>query len=566
MESRIELLPEHIIDQIKAGEVVEKPANVIKELIENSIDAGSTEIKVTIKNNGLDLIAIEDNGHGMSFDDLPYAFCRHATSKIKKFDDIYKLSTFGFRGEALASISSIARVSCHSAPNTNLETGGKFVIHGAQTVEHAHYKPSQSGTTLYIKDLFFNTPARLKFVRSKISERNSLKRIINSFVIMNPQVRFVINFNEDEKEIFNPIHDYTLKRVEQVFFSNKKNIDRAILSSRREYMGTKVICNVSRRSTKGNSGKQQYLFVNNRLFADKKVHQIVIRNLEPIWGYGQSGNYHIDIKVPENEIDVNVHPNKILVKFLKESEVFSVVSASLKDIVEENNKEYLGQSSTEEIEFEDNDQPHSTESILEKLGRLNHQTEQNESSFGNTYQNSSFGQSNLFKSKADLQIENLAGMIYLIKDNSVTEKRYFLNMNVVLEDILKKLQTKEHIQTLPLLISEPFKIEKITNEAELLLELNKMGLEIERLDEHTLVLRSIPEIFEEIDYTNLTKTIIDHFIVNNDLTGISFSNLKFDQRFVFEQINTYGLSGLLELHSLKSFKEKDLLKIFYAKK
>ncbi len=98
----------------------------------------------------------------MSFDDLPYAFCRHATSKIKKFDDIYKLSTFGFRGEALASISSIARVSCHSAPDTNLETGGKFVIHGAQTVEHAHYKPSQSGTTLYIKDLFFNTPALMK--------------------------------------------------------------------------------------------------------------------------------------------------------------------------------------------------------------------------------------------------------------------------------------------------------------------------------------------------------------------------------------------------------------------
>ena len=93
-----------------------------------------------------------------------------------------------------------------------------------------------------------------------------------------------------------------------------------------------------------------------------------------------------------------------------------------------------------------------------------------------------------------------------------------------------------------------------------------MGLEIERLDEHTLVLRSIPEIFEEIDYTNLTKTIIEHFIVNNDLTGVSFSNLKFDQRFVFEQINAYGLSGLLELHSLKSFKEKDLLKIFYAKK
>ena len=236
-----------------------------------------------------------------------------------------------------------------------------------------------NGTSLYIKDLFYNTPARLKFVRSKISERNSLRRIIHSFIIMNPQVKFVVNFNEEEKEIFQPTGDQSIKRIEQVFFLKKKNINKEILTSQREYLGSSVNSYISKHSTKGHNGKQQFLFVNNRLFSDKKVHQIVTRNLEPVWGYGQSGNYLINIRVPENEIDVNVHPNKILVKFLKENEVFSLVSASLKDIVEEHEKKFLQGTSHQEMNFDDQDQEsfqnNSSESILEKLGRFNDESE-----------------------------------------------------------------------------------------------------------------------------------------------------------------------------------------------
>ena len=255
----IHLLPEHIIDQIKAGEVVEKPANVLKELLENSIDAGATEVKVTIYNNGLDLINIEDNGTGISFADLPFAFCRHATSKITSFEDIYQLNTFGFRGEALASISSIARVSCHSIPKGDLENGGKIVVHGAETIEHSPYRASEYGTSIFVRDLFYNTPVRLKFVRSRISEKNALKRIINAFLLANPSIKFSVQFDEDDKEIYRPIVDGKIdNRIIDVFFKNKKNINKSLYFEEKSYLGATVSCHLSHHSTKGNTENSNF--------------------------------------------------------------------------------------------------------------------------------------------------------------------------------------------------------------------------------------------------------------------------------------------------------------------
>jgi len=188
----IEILPEHIIDQIKAGEVLERPASLIKELIENSLDAGSTEIHLHLIENGMDLLSIEDNGHGMTFKNLPYAFLRHATSKLKTFEDIYRLHSFGFRGEALASVASSARLTCTTQPQDLSLEGGKITINGGHTELLIAQRSSTPGTSIFIKDLFFNTPARLKFIKSKTSEKSALKKIIYSFVLSNPQVTFTI--------------------------------------------------------------------------------------------------------------------------------------------------------------------------------------------------------------------------------------------------------------------------------------------------------------------------------------------------------------------------------------
>ena len=173
---KIEILPEHIIDQIKAGEVLERPASLLKELLENSLDAGSTEIHLHLIENGMDLLSIEDNGHGMTFKNLPYAFLGHATSKLKTFEDLYRLQSFGFRGEALASVAASARVTCTTQPKDLNAEGGKIIIAGGHTELLIAQQASTQGTAIYIKDLFFNTPARLKLIKSKVSEKSALKK------------------------------------------------------------------------------------------------------------------------------------------------------------------------------------------------------------------------------------------------------------------------------------------------------------------------------------------------------------------------------------------------------
>jgi len=227
-ENKIEILPEHLIDQIKAGEVIERPAALLKELIENSLDANSSKIDIQIVDNGMELISIEDNGHGITYKDLPLAFSRHATSKISKYEDLYSLSSFGFRGEALASISSISRVTCTSMTKDD-ESGGKIEIHGGKQKLFQLFKQNRSGTSIYINDLFYNTPVRLKFIKSKISEANAIKRIINSFIITNSQTTFTIKWDLKEKVIFpatNSSND--VERIKKIIFKKSKDSPQLI--------------------------------------------------------------------------------------------------------------------------------------------------------------------------------------------------------------------------------------------------------------------------------------------------------------------------------------------------
>ncbi|RPJ75973.1 MAG: hypothetical protein EHM20_08125, partial [Alphaproteobacteria bacterium] len=283
---KIEILPEHIIDQIKAGEVLERPASLIKELIENSLDAGATEINIHLVENGLDLLSIEDNGHGMSFETLPFAFLRHATSKLKNFEDLYRLQSFGFRGEALASVAASARLSCTTQPSNLDQRGGKIIIHGGAQELLIPHQSSTHGTSLYIKDLFYNTPARLKFIKSKVSEKSALRKMLYAFVLSNPQTMFSIKWDEKEREIFKaiPTPAENSKRVEQVFFTKlSKGSESAVWFSSEEYEDYKVEVYFTPGTYTTPQFRHHYLFANNRFFQDKSLHQSVLRTLEPLW-------------------------------------------------------------------------------------------------------------------------------------------------------------------------------------------------------------------------------------------------------------------------------------------
>lgn len=331
--STIRLLPEHLIDQIKAGEVVERPASLIKEILENSLDAGAKHLDLHIVDNGLSLISLEDDGGGMGYEDLPYAFARHATSKIFDYADLFKLSSYGFRGEALASIASISRLSCTSAKADG--HGGKIEIHGGETVSHTAIEGGRKGTSLFVRDLFYNTPARLKFVKSKTSEKNALKRTIDAFLLTAPNATFSIRYDEQDKKLYPVCNDELgfVKRLERVLFKRKElnNSGNLLYESRRNFEGHQLQLHVSTSPVSGTSGKQHFLFANSRLFNEKRFHQLITRSLKNLWG-SESGHYACFLDVPADQIDVNVHPNKVEVKFMREDIIFALLKDALKDL------------------------------------------------------------------------------------------------------------------------------------------------------------------------------------------------------------------------------------------
>ena len=330
----IKLLPEFLIDQIKAGEIIERPSYLIKEIIENSLDAKASKIEIHLIENGLKQITIRDNGEGILFEDLPYAFCRHATSKIKEFQDLYNLGSFGFRGEALASIAAIAQVNCVSrcthVPEGQNPSGGHISLIGGQTQDHMRQEDLPYGTLLVIKDLFFNTPVRLNFIKSQTAEKNSLLRILHSFLISHPQIEFHLKWDREEKKMFRPTNRF--ERFTQVLSGNRWAKDDFCFLQK-NYENYQITGLYSKFSKKSGQGKNQYLFVNKRLVQDQALRQIILSALENQWPQGGSGPYLLDLDIPKGEVDVNVHPNKTMVKFARPSLVHSLVYSSLKEVL-----------------------------------------------------------------------------------------------------------------------------------------------------------------------------------------------------------------------------------------
>ena len=325
----IKLLPEHLIDQIKAGEVIERPSMVLKELVENSLDAGADSLNIHLINNGLDLIGVEDNGLGMSIEELPHAFCRHATSKLERFEHLYQLLTYGFRGEALASIASVSRTRCLSAPAENPQQGGKLDINGGVQEKPIPWSSEKRGTSLYIKDLFYNTPVRLKFIKSTISEKNALKRTLESLMLANPEVAFSIKWDDKDRQFYSAANpDKMEQRVAELFFNNKERVDR-LLPFSQAYGSMKVEGFLSTSSSRGHSGKFHFILANGRTIYDPQLHKIILNKAESLWPLGEKGHYFVRIDVPEEDIDVNIHPNKTRVKFFQTAEVLALVSAAL---------------------------------------------------------------------------------------------------------------------------------------------------------------------------------------------------------------------------------------------
>lgn len=320
--SKIKILPENLTNKIAAGEVVDRPASVVKEIIENSIDSGADDITIILKEGGKQLIQILDNGDGMNESDLILAFQRHATSKIFTYDDLINIHTLGFRGEALASIASVAHIEAKSVP-LGEKSGHSVQIEGG-VMSDIEIAAGNHGTSIAVRNLFYNTPARRKFLKTTGTEYRRILDVLNRFYLSHPEISFTL-VNEEEV-----IHELS-----------KQSLETRIGS----VMGARVQQNVIEISNDGpvkihgfigntdiirRSRGDQYLFYNRRYFISKNLNYAVAMAYGEVLPRGTYPVYLAFIEMPAQEVDVNVHPTKMEIKFANDALIFSSLRSSVK--------------------------------------------------------------------------------------------------------------------------------------------------------------------------------------------------------------------------------------------
>jgi DNA mismatch repair protein MutL len=321
---KIHILSDDLINKIAAGEVVERPASVVKELVENAIDAGATEITVIVKEGGRALIQVVDNGNGMSREDALLAFQRHATSKIASADDLEAIRTLGFRGEALASIASVSRVEMRTmAAGANEATW--LQIEGSAPPE-VSIGSGTTGTSIAVKNLFFNTPGRRKFLKSATTEYRQIVAVMYRFAIAFPNIQFTF-VHEDEIIFDMPVAGSLTERVVTLFGSR---MHEALIDINEKSPAVEITGIAGKQSTVRQARGEQYLYLNQRYITDKSLNHAVISAYGEILAHGGFPFYAVFLKVDPARVDVNVHPSKMEVKFADDRLIYAILRNTVK--------------------------------------------------------------------------------------------------------------------------------------------------------------------------------------------------------------------------------------------
>ena len=323
--NKIRILPDNLANQIAAGEVVERPASVIKELVENSIDAGAGQIAVEIELGGRRLMRVTDNGSGMVRDDAILAFERHATSKIKTLEDLSKIETLGFRGEALASIASVAKVEL--VTKTADQTAGTRVYIEGGKLRDVKDIARSTGTTITVRDLFFNTPARRKFMRSEATENYHITGTVTHYALANPQISFVLTNNGRESLRVSPAKDLR-ERAYQIFGGDLLE-SLLPVNGGREFVA-QISGYISAPRERRTTRDAQYFFINGRFVRDKIIAGGLLEGFRAVLPHGVYPVAFLFVEVPLEEIDVNVHPAKTEVRFRRSQAVKDVIAEAIR--------------------------------------------------------------------------------------------------------------------------------------------------------------------------------------------------------------------------------------------
>ena len=342
----IVLLDDLTINKIAAGEVIERPASVIKEMVENSIDAGATNIVVEIKNGGISFIKIADNGKGIAQDDLEIAFERHATSKIRSADDLNTVTSMGFRGEALASIAAISNVELVS--KTQEQQNGYRVVVEAGDILEKEIAPASVGTTITVRNLFFNTPVRYKFLKKDYTESGYIEDVITRIALVNPHIAFKLINNG--KTVIQTNGNGDMKTV--VY---GKNVAESISPVSYTYEDIKVDGVIGKPEIARSNRSNQLFFVNKRFVRDKVLTSATEQAYKGMIPLGKFGFVILNITIAPSRVDVNVHPAKLEVRFQEESKIFQSIFHAIKDtLLKTEDKEGLfGMRNTDDKQIEE---------------------------------------------------------------------------------------------------------------------------------------------------------------------------------------------------------------------
>jgi len=484
---RIQLLDEHLIDQIKAGEVIESTASMAKELIENAVDAGSNKITIKIKDDPLTYFYISDNGQGIHPSDLPLVFARHATSKIFKFDDLYNLDSYGFRGEAMASLGAVAKVhitSSSSGQSTHhlQHEYGKTI----NTSSITNTSPLVTGTEIIITDLFLGTPARLKFLQGKIAEIQKFKKILQAYVIAYPHIQWDWHFDDHfTKFESSSRHDQLTK----IFKCTK--LKEISLSYKDVSMSLFFPDEVSRKK----NHKQQFIFVNKRPIQFSIAHSLISKAFSP----QPCPAYCLWIETKSSHLDVNVHPSKTEVKFLDRSIILSLLSAILKKII------VLDPASS----LQGNYSPATNQEYGKDLGNS--------------------------------IIATTSPLLFLKRTDNVIDQ--VINLNLLGEFLLQQviLNPDCEVESVPLLVSRPFEVGLISDKKNIQ-DLQKSGLAFDIINDHQILIKEIPKLWSFLDL----ELLMQHLLAKTPTQLFPWKNIIpiYSLPILLSQIKTQTLSDL----------------------
>jgi DNA mismatch repair protein MutL len=326
----IKLLPDSVANQIAAGEVIQRPASAVKELMENALDAGATQIDLVVKDAGKSMIMVVDNGCGMSETDARLCFERHATSKISKAEDLFAIRTMGFRGEALASIAAIAQVELKTRRKED-EVGTKIINEGS-VVKEQSLVPMQPGTSFTVKNLFFNVPARRNFLKSTQAEMRHIVEEFTRVSLMNPEIGFTLT--SDGKEVYHLYPGNLKQRIMGLFGSN---YEEKLLPVRQEAERVRIDGYIVKAEFAKKTRGEQYFFVNKRFIKHAYLHHAIENAYLEMIPKDSFPGYFLNIEVDPSDIDINIHPTKTEVNFLDVKLVYAILHAAVRKAIGQHN-------------------------------------------------------------------------------------------------------------------------------------------------------------------------------------------------------------------------------------